>query len=141
LNNGFITMAEALGIAAAVVQLTQLSVQVLVTGYGFIAKASNAPSEVRKLLTEVSALDCVLSRLEDNTVFAVQQTGVFTDCEETLQRVRELLESCTKTGDNRLKNAARRIAWPLKEKEVLDCLRHLSRIRGILSAAVQANSA
>lgn len=146
-------MAEALGIAAAVVQLTQLSVQVLATGYAFLAKLSKAPSEICQLLTEIAALDYVLGRLQtlasttpaaaaaDNTVLDLRQAGVFTDCKDMLQHVRKLLESCAQTADNKLKNAARRVAWPLKEKEVLDCLQHISRIRGILSTALEANSA
>ncbi|EXK34563.1 hypothetical protein FOMG_09952 [Fusarium oxysporum f. sp. melonis 26406] len=90
-------MAEAVGIAAAVMQLTQLAVQVLATGYAFLAKLSKAPSEVRQLLTEVAALDYILGRLQalasttpaeaaaDNMVLALQQAGVLTDCKDMLQ--------------------------------------------------------
>src|SRR3954453_24243254 len=89
-----IPMAELLGAVAAAAQLAQLSAQVLSSGYAFLSKAAKAPIEVRQLLTEAAALDCVLGRLQtlpssstpatsittDDPVAALQKSGIFKEC-------------------------------------------------------------
>ena len=56
-------MAE-LGLIASVVGLVQFSGEILVAGYGFIAKVSRAPTEMRGLLVESAGLNCLLGQLQ-----------------------------------------------------------------------------
>jgi len=57
-------MAEVIGIVASVAQLVQISGEILTFGYGFVAKVSRAPTEMRQLLAESAGLNCVLDRLQ-----------------------------------------------------------------------------
>ena len=147
-------MAELLGAVAAAAQLAQLSAQILSSGYAFLSKAARAPIEVRQLLSEAAALDCVLGRLQtlphsstpaastttDDPIAALEKSGVFKDCTDLLVTVKKALESFVEVDRHRVANLAKRIAWPLREKEIADALQRLSRLRGIISTAIEESS-
>jgi hypothetical protein len=150
-------MAEILGAVAAAAQLAQLSAQILSSGYSFLSKAAKAPSEVRQLLTETAALDCVLGRLQnitrpttpttsatpptDDPVVALHASGIFKECSDLLVSVQKALGSFVEIDRQRVANLTKRLVWPLREKEVTDALQRLSRLRGIISTAIEASSA
>jgi len=142
-------MAEVLGAVAASAQLVQLSAQILSFGYAFLSKAAKAPSEIRQLLTEAAALDCVLDRLQntprsstpDDPLVSLHKSGIFKECNDLLLRVQKELNSYVEVDRQRVANLAKRVAWPLREKEVIDALQRLSRLRGIISTALEASSA
>ncbi|KAH6850569.1 hypothetical protein B0I37DRAFT_404367 [Chaetomium sp. MPI-CAGE-AT-0009] len=52
----------------------------------------------------------------------------------------EALDSFVEVDRQRVANLAKRLAWPLREKEVADALQRLSRLRGIISTAIEASS-
>ena len=151
-----ILMAEILGAVAATAQLAQLSAQILSSGYSFLSKAAKAPSEVRQLLTETAALDCVLGRLQniprsttpttsatpptDDPVVALHRSGIFKQCTDLLASVQKALDSFVEVDRQRIANLTKRLAWPLREKEVTDALQRLARLRGIISTAIEARS-
>ena len=150
-----IPMAELLGAVAAAAQLAQLSAQILSSGYTFLSKAAKTPIEVRQLLSEAAALDCVLGRLQnlpysstsatstiaEDPVAALHKSGIFKECTELLVTVQKALDSFVEVDRQRVANLAKRLAWPLREKEVADALQRLSRLRGIISTAIEASSA
>ncbi|KAK3897606.1 hypothetical protein C8A05DRAFT_19660 [Staphylotrichum tortipilum] len=146
-------MAELLGAVAAAAPLAQLSAQILSSGYAFLSKAAKTPIEVRQLLTEAAAFDCVLGRLQnlpylstpaistttDDPVAAFHKSGIFKEFTDLLVTVQRALDSFVEVDRQRVANLAKRLAWPLREKEVADALR-LSRLRGIISRAIEASS-
>ncbi|KAF3804273.1 hypothetical protein GCG54_00000624 [Colletotrichum gloeosporioides] len=147
-------MAEILGIAAAAVQLTELTVKILSEGYAFLNKAIGAPTEIRQLLTETAALDCLLSRLRDlsqstnsgsareNALLRLKEIGVFDECHNLLASINQTLASLRKEDGERLRNIAKRLAWPLHvQKAVQESLDRLRRMKETLSTALDTNVA
>ena len=147
-------MAEALGTAAAVVQLTELTAKVLSTGYAFLAGVANAPNEIRQLLTETAALDFLLGRLSalakqtastnvpDDALLALRGVGLFDECRDLLSCIDRSLASFRVREGERVRNAARRLVWPLHaQREVKEFIERLGRLKGLLSTALETNTA
>jgi hypothetical protein len=143
-------MAEAVAAAATIVQLIDFSGQILSSGYGFLGKVSRAPSEIRELLTEVAGINSVLGHLEALTdspslqhdaLASLQQLGVFSTCYEQLLIIDQIVDACRQVEGKDIQNFGRRLVWPFKEQKAKDALNKLTRLRELLSAAVDANSA
>jgi hypothetical protein len=145
-------MAEILGIVAAVTQLVHFSGELLTVGYGFLSKISRAPLEIRDLLTESAALNSLLSHIQllaesspgTGALQALQQSGVLKDCQDSLIGVKRALEACQKLegyDGSKTENLRRRIKWPFKERETKEAIQRLTRLRGLLSSALNTDSA
>lgn len=145
-------MAEVIGTVASIAQLVTLSGQLLAGGYGFLSKVTRAPSEVRSLLTETAAINSLLGQLQiladagqklhpDDALQALEQLGVFQECQITLKSVQQALARCEQLHGKDVKNFGRRLIWPFKEKETKDALQQLHRLRGLLANALEANNA
>lgn len=145
-------MAEVIGIVASVVQLVQLSGQLLAGGYGFLSKVSRAPTEIRSLLTESAAINSLLSQLEviaestpksipHDPLVTLQRLGVLEECKEVLQAIQQTIKKCEQVYKHEAKNFGKRLLWPFKEKEAKDSLDRLYRLRSLLANAVEASSA
>ncbi|KAF4873853.1 Vegetative incompatibility protein HET-E-1 [Colletotrichum siamense] len=147
-------MAEALGIAGVSLQLAGLTVKILSTGYSFLSKAKDAPKEIRQLLTETAALDCLLDRLGDlsnssahsltqeNALRHLEKIGVFTECRKLLESIDQTLTNLRKEDGERIRNVAKRLVWPLHvQKTVQESLDHLRRMHHTLSTALNTNTA
>lgn len=139
----------AVGAAAAVVQLAQLSAQILSMGYGFLAQVSHAPTEIRRLLTEAAAVNVMFGQLEalpdtassGVVLKSLTDTGIFDECQKILEIVNSTLgeyEKCHKKG---LEKIGHRLVWPMKEKEIKDAMVRLSRLRDIISTVIQTGTA
>ncbi|KAF4837594.1 Ankyrin-3 [Colletotrichum siamense] len=127
-------MAEILGIAAAAIQLTELTIKILSEGYAFLNKTVGAPTEIRQLLTETAALDCLLSRLRDLS----HPTNPAPANENVLLR----LEQIGVEDGERVRNIAKRLTWSLRaQKEVQESLDRLRRMKETLSTALETNTA
>ncbi|KAF4939322.1 Ankyrin repeat, SAM and basic leucine zipper domain-containing protein 1 [Colletotrichum fructicola] len=147
-------MAEILGIAAATIQLTELTIKILSEGYAFLNKTVGAPTEIRQLLTETAALDCLLSRLRDlshpanpalvheNALLRLKDIGVFDECNHLLNSINQTLTSLRREDGERVRNIAKRLAWSLRaQKEVQESLDRLRRMKETLSTALETNTA
>jgi len=143
---------EALGAAATIVQLISFTGEVLASGYGYLKKAKNAPSEIRSLLRETSILNTLLDHLQElvgeqnnsnakSAVMALESFGIFEDCERLMKIVEEGIRFCERIKGQQFRNLGKRIAWPFKEKDTKDTMAQLGRLREVLSAAVAVDSA
>jgi hypothetical protein len=142
---------EALGVAASVVAVVQLSVQLINTCTKYIEAATNAPKELRLILIEISALRGLLEPLKvllgfDNDT-AMLEKLLAPPVESCLKAVEELasllcgaeiLETSNPSGEGRdvvdsthSKNRQKfttlfkRLGWPLKQdkaKRLLDMI-------------------
>ncbi|CAF9915083.1 MAG: hypothetical protein ALECFALPRED_009973 [Alectoria fallacina] len=149
-------MAEAVGLAASLASLIEISGRVVAAGYGYISKVANAPSRMRMVLSEVSSVNLVLGRLEENlttvstptstsVLDALSRIGVFEDCSNILRQIDSTVQICMAEGEahsskHDVKAVLRRAIWPMKEKETEEVLKHLDRLRSVLSDAIVQDS-
>ena len=138
-------MAEVLGAVSAVVNLLEISAEVLDAGYSYIRKAAKAPTEIRKLLMEVSAIDTVLADMRDlakpgadtnRTLASLAEKGHLEECEKTLSEAKGAVEKFSLEDGQHAKNAGKRLLYPLKEGQLRKLLTHLEIQRKTFSDAV-----
>lgn len=146
-------MAEiiaAMSAVASVIQLVQFSADILTAGYGFVAKVSKAPAELRQLLAESAGLNCTLSQIQflaesssspDDALEPLRKLGVFEECYDLLNFIKRSLDACQQEQGSSVRNFGRRLVWPLKEKETKQAMQSLNQLRGLFSTAVGINSA
>jgi hypothetical protein len=146
-------MAEVIGAVstvASVIQLVQFSADILTTGYGFLAKVSREPAELRQLPAESTGLNCVLAQIQslaessnspDDAVQSLQQLGVFKECHDLLNIIKRSLDKCQQELGNDARNFGRRLVWPFKEKETKEAMQRLNQLHALLSTAVGTSSA
>lgn len=143
-------MAEAIGAAAAILQLLQATAEVLEAGYSYVRKVSKAPSEIRSLLSAVSAIDTLLDQLQNLSanngdgkhVLSLLVRGEhLKSCQETLDEANKAINKCISVEGERIKNASRRLTWPFKEGHIQELLARLERHRKHLTDAVTLDSA
>lgn len=152
-------MAEVFGAVSAAASLLEVSGQVLSQGYVFISKVIRAPRQVRALLEEIAAINSVLDTLLDQfsdlkyqssredgagRVAALQKLltlGTFSACEALLRETEAGIRKCEQLEGQPAKNLAKRLIWPLKEKETSSLIQRLTRMRDSLNAALNADSA
>jgi hypothetical protein len=148
-------MAEVVAAVSAVasfVQLVSFSGEVLSAGYGYLAKVSQAPNELRTLLLETALLDSLLNRMKglaiDNdsatsreALASMQRLGAFDRCDELLKIVSNSIKACNQITGQEKRNLGRRLIWPFKERETKRTLKNLADLRTLLSGALEVDSA
>jgi hypothetical protein len=143
---------EALGSAATILQLVSFTGEVLVLGYGYLSKVKKAASDIRTLLREMAILNALLGQLQDivieqednesikGALQTLESLGIFRDCETLVKLIEKGVKACEQIRDEKLKNLGKKIVWPFKEKEMIDLISQLGRLREALSAAVMVDS-
>ena len=148
---------EAIGLGASVASLLEISGRIVTAGYGYISKVAHAPSRMRMVLSQVSSVDLVLARLEEyserqsasdstSILHALFIDGVFEDCKEVLRKIDGTVQTCmaeseARSSKHEVKALMKRVIWPMKENETEEVLRHLDRLRSVLSDAIAQDSA
>ena len=148
---------EAVGLAASLASLLEISGKIVTAGYGYISKVAHAPSRMRMVLSEVSSVDLVLGRLEEysarrsgsgsaSVLYTLSRNGVLKDCTEVLKKIDGTVQTCmaeseAQSSKHEVKAFIKRVVWPMKEKETKEILGHLDRLRSILSDAIAQDSA
>ena len=129
-------MAEALGIASAVVGLVTLVAQVTKLSYTFFSDIRNASKSQKLYLQEISALTEVLLRLEQALELqervALRRSSILKealqDCQELLSSLKTSLEKTTKSS-SRIEKVKSSLTWPFDEKEVKRLVEKFHRYR------------
>ncbi len=151
-------MAEAVGLAASLASLLEISGAIVTAGYGYLSKVANAPTRMRMVLTEVSSVNLVLGRLEEcssahqsasssaSILDMLSRNGVFEECKYVLKKIDGTIQMCMAESEahsskREVKAFMKRVIWPMKEKETDEVLEHLDRFRSILSNAIAQDSA
>jgi hypothetical protein len=70
----------------------------------------------------------------------LESLGIFRDCETLVKLIEKGIKACEQIRDEKLKNLGKKIVWPFKEKEMIDLISQLGRLREALSAAVMVDS-
>ena len=149
---------EAVGLAASLASLLEISGAIVTAGYGYLSKVAHAPTRMRMVLTEVSSVNLVLGRLEEcssahqsgsgsaSILGMLLRNGVFEDCKNILKKIDGTIQMCMAESEahsskREVKAFVKRVIWPMKEKETDEVLEHLDRFRSILSDAIAQDSA
>ena len=148
---------EAIGLAASLASLLEISGRIVTTGYGYISKVAHAPSRMRMVLSQVSSVNLVLARLEEyserqsasdstSILHALFVNGVLEDCKELLRKIDGTVQTCmaeseARSSKHEVKALMKRVIWPMKENETKEVLQHLDRLRSVLSDAIAQDSA
>ena len=144
-------MAEVAPISS-VVQLVDFSGKLLALGYGFLAKVSRAPKEIRILLAEIGNIHTLLDQMQSLTAeFPSQNTNkalqslsdseTFQCCEKLLEVAEKCLKDCNQSTDNKVANLTRKFKWPLNERETKDTMQQLRLLQNQLSTAIAIDTA
>ena len=133
-------MAEAVAIGASVIAIVQIADRIIGVCKYFIGSAHDAPSGLRAILLEVSALKTVLENLnfmiECNSATTTmisslcEADGLIDGCLRSLQELGSLfppdsvpLKGKGQSKRRKIKSTLTSLAWPLKEtkaKKLLD---------------------
>ncbi len=148
---------EAIGLAASLASLLEISGKIVAAGYGYMSKVAHAPSRMRMVLSEVSSVNLVLGRLEEHVastpastggsvLHALSRNGIFEDCSNILRKIDGTVQICMAEGEAHsskrdVKAFVKRSIWPMKEKETEEVLKYLDRLRSVLSDAIAQDSA
>ena len=133
---------EALGAASAIISVTQLTGKVISIIYDYQRGARHASKQINAIKRELQQLRDVLERLEDLASDDENQSASFgavagplNACQVELQRLETVLTS----EKGRFSKLGQALKWPLKEKEVRECLDILAGQRSILQLALTAD--
>ncbi|KAM5342882.1 hypothetical protein ACJ41O_013848 [Fusarium nematophilum] len=137
-------MAEAVGLAASVIAIIELSAKVSALCLDYSTAVSNARADITRLKTRVDDLGTTFRRLQ------VLLGGLNTQALPTSRDLLDSLCSCTaeltqvqsrldpdKTGKAMRRFGLRALKWPLDSKEVSDVLSRLERYEQIITLGLQ----
>ncbi|KAF5317186.1 hypothetical protein D9611_003778 [Ephemerocybe angulata] len=141
-------MAEAIGVASAVVSLLTLAAQVTKLSYLYVSDYQHASKSQKSYLLEISALSDVLLQVEsilDNedrtfaSTFGAQLTTLIDDCRPMLEKLSVELESRA-VMEGQAQRFFSDIVWPFKEKEVKQHIETIHRFRSMISNVISLHT-
>ncbi|KAL6713228.1 hypothetical protein ACLMJK_009349 [Lecanora helva] len=150
-------MAEVIAFGASVIAIIQIADRVIGQCKFYIETTCNAPSDLRAILIETSALKTILENLNfltacDGPFSAIVRSlsgadGPIEGCLRTAAELEKLFPSDTSqmTGRKdskrrRLDSALRALAWPLKESKAKKLLDEMMRYKTTISLALTTSS-
>lgn len=141
-------MAE-IGLVLSVASLLQLSNLVLTRCVDYVDNVKNAPTDINKIINEVSGLEFILKRLsnlassDENdarlaSLKALHElpTGPFNACSEALGEMAKKLEKISGSGVVR-----RRLMWPFEGGKVEELLSNLEKHKSTFMLALAGDTA
>ncbi|KAJ3549939.1 hypothetical protein NM208_g239 [Fusarium decemcellulare] len=161
-------MAEALGVVASVIAVVQASEKIITICKAYIEGIHNYPSDLRRVLIEVSSLKDLSQNLtflhdSDGATSPVLQNlcrrdGPIDGCKEVITRLQNELSLAAyeenhvegkegiSDGETRetkrrrtLKPTLARLAWPLKANKVRNLLEEVTQYKAIISMALSSD--
>jgi hypothetical protein len=139
-------MAEALGLAANVIAVIDLSAKVASWRSEYYANVKNARDDIESLQREAQGLKATLERVQslcdgpNGPKLQESQSlreGV-KDCKKQLARLEEKLEP--RTGNKLMSRyEIRALRWPLKSNEVDEIMKKLGNCKNNISFSLQVN--
>lgn len=139
-------MAEALGLAAGVIAVIDLSAKVASRCSEYYGNVKNARDDIERLQSEAQGLKATLERLQSlyhgpNGVKLLESQTLYQgveDCKKQLAQLKTKLEPRT---TNRLMSRCgmRALKWPLKSKEVDGIMKKLRNLKDNISFSLQVD--
>ncbi|KAH8148232.1 uncharacterized protein LAJ45_07684 [Morchella importuna] len=133
---------EAVGLAASIIAITQLSSKLLSITYNYISNFQKAPRDIKNLASELHALVGVLDNLKDYldanpSSPALQKLAgnggpieVFTEEMNALHRKFSAIDSSKLTA---------KLGWPLKDKDITQTLSSVERHKTVFIFAMNVD--
>ena len=148
-------MAEALGLAASIITVLQLTNSVISVCHNYSAAAKGAPWELSQVRAELEGLRRVLQTLEPIAIQAectnssigtklpalsqlLGPTGLLQDCYKEIHHLDERLQLLTlveRIGPKR-RAIVQALRWPLREAETKKALENIGRFKSTLAVAI-----
>lgn len=137
-----IPIMEAVGLAASIIAITQLSSKLLSITYNYISNFQKAPRDIKNLASELHALVGVLDNLKDYldanpSSPALQKLAgnggpieVFTEEMNALHRKFSAIDSSKLTA---------KLGWPLKDKDITQTLSSVERHKTVFIFAMNVD--
>jgi hypothetical protein len=141
-----ITMAEALGLAASVIAVIDLSAKVASRCSEYYANVKNAPDDIERLQREAQGIKATLERIQSlcdgpNGVMLQESQSLregVKDCQKQLAQLETKLEPRT-TNKLMSRYGIRALRWPLKSKEVDRITKKLGNCKDNISFSLQVD--
>ncbi|KAF4456693.1 hypothetical protein F53441_1249 [Fusarium austroafricanum] len=142
-------MAEAIGLAASIAGLVQLTGAVFKLTTKFCREAKDAPSKAQELATQARDLAGIFenlrllaSSLETRNSDSSLKTEHIDSCQSTLDEINKRLDKAQADFDSGKpgKRFSRRLKWPFSLSETKDLVADLSSHRANLTLALSADS-
>ncbi|KAM0344975.1 hypothetical protein ACHAPU_006854 [Fusarium lateritium] len=142
-------MAEAIGLAASIAGLVQLTGSVFKLVTKFCREAKDAPSKAQELATQTRELAGIFenlrllaSSLEMRNSNPSLKTHHLDSCQRTLDEINTTLNKAQADFDSgkSAKRFARRLKWPFSLSETKDLVSELANHRATLQLALSADS-
>ena len=140
---------DPLSISASIAGLVNLADIVFGRTYKYMKAVKNAPKDIAKLTSEISALYSILSglrlvsdQLESDVFESATRPYHIHSCQETLEKVKSILErdpAASSLQDQPLQTLKRRLRWPFTASEVKDLLAEIERHKATLGLALNAD--
>lgn len=136
-------MTEAIGLAASIISVIQLTNQVADLSWGYIVSVKEASNSIHGLRDELSNLSKVLGAIPDYAEDSKQaatlemlngKDGLLQKCAEDLRKLQVKLEP--KSG---VKQMIENLKWPLKETETSRYISQIGRYKSLFSLALDAD--
>ena len=150
-------MAEVIAVGASVIAIIQIADRIIGQCKFYIETARDAPSDLRLILIETSALKNILENLNfltacDGPLSAATRSisgadGPIEGCLRTVAELEKLfpLDASRTTGQKsskrrRLDAVLTALAWPLKESKARKLLDEIMRYKATISLALTTNA-
>jgi hypothetical protein len=143
-------MAEALGLAASIVAVIQISASIISLTDGIIDSIKDAPRDMHLIRIEISALKAVFESLKvlaEAQTLSEQNVGPRTNvieaCEVSISKLEVLLKPAANasTSGSAFRLPLATLAWPLKKEKAKRLLDEISRYKTTLTLSISTESA
>lgn len=141
-------MAEPISAAASIAGLVTLADVVFGRIFKYVQTARKADEEITALSSEIGALYGILSRLNlvsrqlvDDFVGTAPRMHYIGSCQETLEKVRTILDRDTASSarTQHVDNLRRKLRWPFRSSEVKTLLAEIERHKATLGLALNVD--
>ncbi|KAF2499968.1 hypothetical protein BU16DRAFT_522834 [Lophium mytilinum] len=146
-------MAEAIGLVANIIAVIQISETVIKVCKFYIESLHDAPSDLRAILIETSALKTILENLQfllkcgggdglskmldTYNLFGVE--GPIEGCQRTVGKIERLFPTPT-SSSSKIRSAYAALGWPLKESKARKLLTELVQYKTTINLAIDTDS-
>ena len=147
-------MAEVIGLAASIAGVITLSAQVTALSYKYLNGVKNASKDINRLINELTSLSGILMALQAGastnwtTRFSDQNSShsstysietLIPECTSLIEELRMKLEIKPTSKQDPTKATVgvfRSLMWPVKEKETIEYVQKLERLKTLLTLAI-----
>jgi len=143
-------MGEAFAVTGSVVGITSLGIQTCQILHRYYSQFKGFHDDIDNVIRQAEGLQGILDSLRqikervevDNHAPSSQLQTALEACEEVLEKLRDMADKCNTTKQSKdplamLRNARKRLLWPLKRDTLVDLQANLSRLQDNLILALQ----